>query len=236
MLNSRLTAAALAITFTAAAIAAEPVAIAPAMKPYADKLIEVAKTYENYARVDDEMRWAPTLCRMPMPGAAHFSISKDDDTHGRKLYSVFAKQRDAYFKVNQDAKERVESPVGQIIVKESWFPDEVKPGDKREPTRVKRLAPEGTPLDPFRVDHFKPYATRDGKTYKAARPAGLFVMMKFDPKTSDTDAGWVYCTVAADRKTVTAVGKIASCMECHQKTRHDRLFGMYSEGSAAKGR
>jgi len=196
-----------------------------AIAPHADKLIEVAKSYENFSRVD-EMRWAPILCRMPRPGAAHFSISKDDDTHGRKLYSIFAKQRDAYFKVSRHAKDRVESPIGQIIVKESWFPDEVKRGEKEEPTRVKRLTPEGTPLDPFRVDHFNPYATREGKTYKAARLAGLFVMMKFDPKTPDTDAGWVYGTVSADGRKVTSAGRVASCIRCHQDAPHDRLFGV----------
>src|SRR5438067_72847 len=66
------------------------------MKPFADKLLEVAKTYERYGRVDDEYRWAPFLCREPRPGRAAFSASKDDGTHGRKLYSLFAKDHKAY--------------------------------------------------------------------------------------------------------------------------------------------
>jgi hypothetical protein len=61
--------------------------------------------------------------------------------------------------------------------------------------------------------------------YKAAKPAGLFVMMKLDPKTPGTDAGWVYGTLSADGKAVTAAGKVESCMKCHQDAKHDRLFG-----------
>src|SRR5262245_55857183 len=70
-------------------------AIPAAMKPHVEKLLEVAKTYERFGRVDDEVRWAPFFCRMPQPGRAQFSTSKDDDTHGRKLYSIFAKDRKA---------------------------------------------------------------------------------------------------------------------------------------------
>ena len=37
------------------------------------KLLEIAKVYEGYGRVDDETRWAPYLCRMPMPSIARLS-------------------------------------------------------------------------------------------------------------------------------------------------------------------
>src|SRR5260221_2861065 len=70
--------------------------IPAAMKPYADKLLEVAKTYVRFGRFDDEMRWAPYLCRMPQAGRPQFSDSKDNETHGRKLYSLFAKDRADY--------------------------------------------------------------------------------------------------------------------------------------------
>jgi hypothetical protein len=55
--------------------------------------------------------------------------------------------------------------------------------------------------------------------------AGLFIMMKLDPATPDTDHGWVYGTVAADRVTVTSAGRVASCMGCHESAGFDRLFG-----------
>src|SRR6266849_6940556 len=65
-----------------------------AAEPFHDQLLDIAKNYVSYGRVDDEMRWAPTACRPPTdpkPGVARFSESTDTDTHGRKLYSVFAK-------------------------------------------------------------------------------------------------------------------------------------------------
>ncbi len=199
-------------------------AIPAAMKPYAVKLLEIAKTYERFGRVDDEIRWAPFLCRMPQPGKAHFSTSKDDETHGRKLYSLFAKDHKAYVQTHALAKDVKTAEVGQAIVKESWIPEETKIEGRPQPI-VRKTNPDGK-LEFEHNDHFLPYAQKNGKWYKASKPAGLFVMMKFDPKTPETDQGWIYGTVSADRKHVTGMGKIASCMECHQKARHDRLFGI----------
>src|SRR5688572_601787 len=42
--------------------------------------------YKAWGRVDDEMRWAPWLCRMPMPASPHMSKA-DDGGHAKKLYS-----------------------------------------------------------------------------------------------------------------------------------------------------
>src|SRR5713226_158365 len=52
-----------------------------------ERLLEIARTYKDFGRLDDEFRWAPELCRMPRPGVARFSASKEEDTHGKKLYS-----------------------------------------------------------------------------------------------------------------------------------------------------
>jgi hypothetical protein len=69
------------------------------------------REYQSWGRIDDELRWAPWLCRIPLPGLARMSASSDSATHGQKLYSVFVKKRDAY-------------PMGphtdQVVVKESW--------------------------------------------------------------------------------------------------------------------
>jgi hypothetical protein len=54
-------------------------------------------------------------------------------------------------------------------------------------------------------------------------------MFKLDPKTPGTDEGWVYGTVSADGKQVTSAGRVESCMRCHQKAPHDRLFGLPKE-------
>src|SRR4051794_31121680 len=75
---------------------------APAAEPPFHALLKkVARESLNYGGVDDEMRWAPGLCRAPMPATAHVSASKDDATHGRKLYSLFARDRQAYFQLEQ---------------------------------------------------------------------------------------------------------------------------------------
>jgi hypothetical protein len=192
---------------------------------FASKVLEAVKDYEHFGRVDDEARWAPFLCRQPLPARAWFSKSGDADTHGQKLYSLFVKDRKAY--IARQAKPEP-APVGQIIIKESWIPDEVTSKDEKDaigkdPFRT--IPPKKrTPANIF--DHFSPYAAKDGKIFKASKKAGLFVMIKLDPKTPDTDLGWVYGTVSADGKTVTSAGKIASCMECHVKAKHDRMLGM----------
>jgi hypothetical protein len=192
--------------------------ISAAMKPFADKLLDVAKKYEQFGRVDDEFRWAPWLCRSPNPGSVAFSASKDQESHGRKLYSLFASDREAY--VQLGAKKM--APVGQIIVKESWTPKESEAPSAKEVEFRKLDAKDRHGED--LVDHFSPYVRKDGKWFKASKKAGLFVMMKYDPKTAGTDEGWVYGTVDADLKQVTSIGKVASCMECHVKAKFDRQF------------
>jgi hypothetical protein len=220
-----------ALSLTAAGLAA--LAITPgrsadqeksnADKPFDDRLLEIAKTYKDYGRVDDEARWAPGLCRMPNPAVARFSESTDDLTHGRKLYSLLAKNRNAYLTVAREKS----SAVGQVIVKESWVPEEVTDLTAPRDTVVDRK-------DKVIGDHFLPYAAKDGKTYRASKPAGLYIMYKLDPKTPDTDEGWVYGTVTPDGKKVTAAGTLESCMKCHQEAPYDRLFGLAPAEKPAK--
>ncbi len=90
---------------------------------FENRLLQIAKIYQGYGRVDDETRWAPWLCRMPMPSVARFSNSKDEATHGEKLYFLFARKRDSYGKLLTDLAET--KPIGQVLVKESWLPKEV---------------------------------------------------------------------------------------------------------------
>ena len=186
--------------------------------PFHKELLQVAKEYKSWGRVDDPMRLAPYDCRMPPPARARFSSSTDPDTHGQKLYSLFARDGNAYVGLTAQG-----AAVGQVVVKESWAAEEMKDmkaggTDWTKVVRTEVVGPGGT--------HFYPYATRGDKVFKASTPAGLFVMMKLDPKTPNTDAGWVYGTVSADGQTVTAAGKVESCMKCHQDAKHDRLFGL----------
>lgn len=181
----------------------------PLVEAFAAMAREIAVDYPAWGRVDDELRWAPWLCRIPLPGIARPSESNDAATHGRKLYSVFAKNHDAYPAGDQ---------TGQIVVKQSWTAELVTtPGEV--------FAPASAMFAPDAGDHFYGYAQGDGGVYRAADLAGLYIMFKLDPSTPDTDDGWVYATVTADGQ-VTAAGRVSSCMNCHEVATHERLFGV----------
>jgi hypothetical protein len=176
-----------------------------AASPFESQVLAIAAEYQAWGRVDDELRWAPFLCRQPEPGIARPSKSDDSETHGQKLYSVFAKIHDTY----------PNGPhTGQVVVKESWIPEAATPDGGFHPTAVYDAG-----------DHFYPYARGDGGFFRAAAPAGLFVMFKVDAATADTDQGWVYATVSPAGQ-VTSAGRVGSCMGCHETAEHDRLFGV----------
>jgi hypothetical protein len=178
---------------------------APISPAFAAQALTYAGQYLAWGRVDDELRWAPGLCRLPRPGLARPSESDDATTHGRKLYSVFAKNSSAY-------------PNGphadQVVVKQAWTAELVNVPFDPDSTR----AADGG-------DHFYPYAQSDGGVYRAASPAGLYLMFKVARATPDTDEGWVYATITAAGQ-VTAAGRVASCMKCHAVAEHERLFGV----------
>lgn len=181
--------------------------------PFAARALAIAAEYKAWGRVDDELRWAPFLCRIPYPGVARPSASEDETTHGRKLYSVFAKNRDAY-------------PMGphtdQVVVKESWIAERVEGPDAAYNPGAYR--PDGgAPGDAG--DHFYPFAQSDGGVFRAAAPAGLYIMFKLEPTAPDTDEGWGYATIT-NEGVVTASGRVGSCMTCHEDAPHERLFGV----------
>lgn len=178
--------ASLAIALAVAGCAKAPPPAAP------PRAIPAAATgYLSYGRVDEQARRAPTACEAPTPAGPRMSQSRDPETHGRKLYYLYAKDRTAYLQACD-----VMQPVGQVIVKESWHPAE-----------------GSTFLKPV-----------------AGAPAPLFLMVKTGEP--DSDDGWIYATATPDGKTITGWGKLASCMECHQQAKHDRLFGLTSCAAA----
>jgi hypothetical protein len=200
--------------------------------PFHKDLLKVAAEYKTWGRVDDEMRWAPGLCRAPQPGRAHVSASNDQQTHGQKLYSLFARHHQDYFYL---AKGKT-AVVGQVLVKQSWVPEEITNPKEKPEKRLDYAKVIHTPIanpDPRRPrfdhegDHFYPYVWKGDKVFKATKQADLFIMMKLDPKTPGTDTGWVYATVTPDGKKVTSAGALASCMKCHREAKSDRLFGLW---------
>jgi len=185
---------------------------------WADEVRSVVAAYESWGRVDDEMRWAPGLCRMPFAAVAHVSQSEHEDTHGQKLYTLYAMDPEAYgARPSAMGKPALLSGLSQVIVKESFAPMPLEDGLD---TKLSRGPSGGM------GEHDLRPAERDGKRFFAGERKGLYVMMKTDGAADGTDAGWVYATVKPDMITVTAVGVIDSCADCHAEAGDDRLFGL----------
>lgn len=179
------------------------------------RLLEIAANYKSYEQIDKRMRFAPVPCAAPTPPGVdvldaladyRLSRSANEFTHGRKLYVAYALKVDvisrSYTGVSLTGEKK---PVtDQVIVKESWIAEESKKG---EPVFGSLTGP-------------------DGKRYHRGAKGPLFVMYQTDPKDPNSDDGWVYGTLTPDGKTVTGVGRIESCMGCHQKAPHGRLFGL----------
>lgn len=189
------------------------------------RLLKAIENYKDFGRVDDQIRWAPWLCKMPAPSQARFSKSEDEDTHGQKLYFMFAKNRIEYLAAGEK-----DQPEGQIIVKESWthkaWTGDSEPShEHNSESEVYNRSDQQAP----RSQSYFPFAKRDGKWFQADEQADLFVMMKSEPSDRN-DEGWTYAVVSADRESIIASGKLDSCMECHKDARRDRVFGIGYEG------
>ncbi len=194
-----------------------------------DRLLKVGAEYHAWGRVDDVLRWAPELCMVPPPSRPRFSESDDAATHGRKLYFLFAADREEYVAMSDGAP----ASTGQIIVKESWLPEEDDPPMTDADGRTLRPEYRGAQWEVTgeHVDHFTTYLQRDGRWYRADAKGPLFVMMKAGPGPG-TDNGWIYATLTPEGSEITAAGRIESCMKCHEHAPHDRLFGLGYAGKA----
>src|SRR5262245_19188669 len=89
---------------------------APTSEPHADpgldaRFLEIASEYPSYGIVDYKFSWVQTLCRVFEP-PARISASADPETHGNKLYLLYARNWDAYIKGIHGKQ-----PIGQVIVK-----------------------------------------------------------------------------------------------------------------------
>lgn len=184
-----------------------------------------ARYRREFTIVSPVPKWAPELCSAyavamvaPRP---RMSASADPETHGRKLYYLYASDLAAYIapSVSDDrlilalGDIEAEEPIGSTLVKQSW-----------DPVRVEDVLNEQSP--------YRRLVKSNNEWYEAGEQRELFVMTKLDPSTPNTDAGWVYATVAPDTHEVTAVGRIASCMECHRANGERRLFGVSNEEAA----
>ncbi len=229
--------------------------IAPGDHPvWAEAARAAARDYTAWKRVSDRANWAPTLCRAPFATGAQFSRSTSPDTHGRKLYFLFAKMPNDYpgfgyrpepastrvgearqlldvptrhekepplFLQEPQGGDTRTQPIGQTLVKESFTPAHA--------THDEALAAM-TPQDYKESRQLPPTFTATGsgdsiEYWRVDQPAGLFIMFKVDPVESPTTNGWVYATTDPAGR-LSAVGPIASCIECHRTAKHDGLFGL----------
>ena len=183
------------------------------------ELLKIASEYKDYGRVDGDLRWAPTSCRTPLPSMARISASDDTDTHGEKLYFMFARDRDAYKSFESSSQ-----PAGQAIVKEGWNPKLIDP-EREIPSTLMDLERDSQGSRWY----FK-YAKQDEKWFEPDGQSQLFIMYKpaspSQESSIETDEGWIYAVVNSEATQVLSKGKIDSCMNCHQDSKHDRMFGL----------
>lgn len=197
----------------------------PLPRPFEAQLLGAASEYLQWTRVSDQANFAPTMCWAPPPTGVQRSRSASLETHGRKLYFLFAKDAASYreldFFEGRSASEQADlerSLIGQVIVKQSWKPVEVPIDQVPEPPTA-RTSGERGPWQNYRVE--------DGHAWRIGEQSDLFVMLKLDPATPGTDRGWVYGTLTPDGSRVTAAGRLESCMDCHVDAPRDRLFGLF---------
>lgn len=158
----------------------------------------------DFPLADGPMKVSPLDCFLPPPPVLRQSEATSTSPHGRKVYSLHAKDPESYHFI-------LDAPIGQVLVKRTY-----------EPVPLEGKVPAHQVGD----TELYPYVAYDGEVFTKGEPRELFVMAKFAPDTPGTDAGWIYGTATADGKVIDA-GRIESCMECHQgaETR-DRQFGL----------
>lgn len=186
-----------------ASTAAGPPPPAPRPGALAHRLREVAARYRRFSPVYRVAKWAPTMCAPPPP-VPRLSRATGGGAHARKLYYLFAGSLRVYQAARSGSGGA--QPVGQVLVKESWVPRRVEgSAHAAHPALVKR----------------------GHDAYLPGSKGPLFVMLKLEPATPETDQGWVYGTLTPDGRKVTSVGRVEACMACHRQGTHDRVFGPY---------
>jgi len=180
------------------------VPIGPVDPAFAEQIHATAVGYFDYPRVDDRPHWAPGPCANTKAVADEprvgMSSAGSNSLHKEKLYYLFVKDYGNYLKPTEGS-----APVGQVVVKQAYIAAEI--------TKDNHFKPD----DPRVVE-------RSGRKYTTGDALALFIMMKLDEKTPNTDHGWIY-GVADFNGEVKSAGVIEACASCHAHAGHDRLFG-----------
>ncbi|MCB9856831.1 MAG: hypothetical protein H6818_14210 [Phycisphaerales bacterium] len=181
-------------------------------------LLRLAAEYREFGIFYTDPSWSPVDCRRPDATPA-YSSSDESDTHGQKLYFLYARDSMAYWLLKKDWPQ----PVSQTIVKETWMPVEVDPVNPLVAldTHMHVASDIGIPDEAGP----RPPAMRDGKAYQPGDKGPLFIMHYLGKDAPQTDDGWIYATLTPDGGEITAIGLLDPCMKCHQDAPHGRLFG-----------
>ena len=203
-------------------------------------VLRVASGFKSWPKLTRAPRNAPALCDFaPQYGTTtHFSTSGDGLTHGQKVYHLYAMDSKSYFErtdmhAYRPAKGDPAALAGikQVLVKDSFRPEPVE-GGEAEAVRDKAAALVQGSRMRERPDSTDSAAHDAGEVgyqgdwrVKAGEALGQYVMIDYGAGRAGTDDGWVYATVKPSGEIVQA-GMIESCMGCHVKAPHGRLFGL----------
>lgn len=182
------------------------------------KILDVASEYAQYQLIEASLHWSPLACSMPPPPGPLASESNDTETHGGKLYFMFAKEGDAYRRCAES-----DQPVGQAIVKQSWTSKPAqfeKNPDLYATQREFKFGPDNQA-----TVQATPYLRKGDAWFEVHEPAGLFIMLKTG-EHEEADEGWIYATTNAAGTEIRSIGKLNSCIECHADAPRDRMFGI----------
>jgi hypothetical protein len=199
---------------------------------FVEPLRDAARAYLAWGRVDARPNIAPMMCDIPRrrdygsTGDVHLSSAGEESPHGRKLYYLYAKDRDGYRAMGPETS----LPIGTTVVKEAFAP---RPATAAEVTAMKALEEEdfiGRPTTRMSRDDAAPgraYVELDGAYVVPDAALGLYIMTKVgDAAEPGTDDGWIYGTITPDGA-VTSAGRVGTCMGCHvDQAPHERLFGL----------
>lgn len=192
-------------------------------------VLDAASRYGSEFRQVSRIGWILADCRAPLVGESwierdksHNDLLPEDHMGPGKIGVLFAKNAESYL---QDPK-GTGALVGQTIVKRAYEAVPIDPETAEEQDGESLVGPpsgNGSSGEFFSENMYTP-----------GELTGLFVMHRLATDTPGTDNGWIYATLARSRIDgmlyehpwkVTAVGKIDSCVACHQGTGPNRLFG-----------
>ena len=160
----------------------------------------IANYKDTMTCMTPEFRLAPTLCRSPLPASgARMSQADPQSPHGQKLYHLYVSDPASYAAA---VAAQAPAPTGLTIIKENRY--SFLPEQEGQATSIDPSQPAWVP----------------GPVIE------LFFMSKVSQSaTPDTDAGWVY-GVANPSGEIQTLGRIDSCIKCHENADNDRLFGL----------